>query len=564
MPARCCSAARELLVAAGNASYSDTERGEHRRRAAVAARAAASPSPTRATAPARYLFGGQGATQKPFVDAPGGVQFVAPPAADARPRAGTALPLTTDGRLAWLPARTGNGVFVTSAGAGVPTRRSTAASVTDPSALTGSDYTLQFSVGGGVTTYAVLKNGAADRGDRGALRLGPGDRGRRHDASRQRHARQRRPVPDRAVDADARASSASLDQAIAGLQTTGRTGSQIAQANADSLRDIDSVMGTLQSARARSPAQVLNRIDSETDRLDDQKLASQTRAIERRRCGHGARDLRLPEQAKRLRCGAQVVRDGAAPVVVPVRQRRMTQRAAASPQGADLLDVAILGQVALGYSPFIDRNRTVAATRLTVYPAAPRRDARRRPAAARGRRRLAGERRQRLAQRRQREPRSTTCCRRSPSANLMVEVPDFMASDPANVDVADAPARRRQHAAAQGPPERRAAARRCCPASSTRSSTSPTSAASARARSRRAGVTRSIAHVQSGVRTVADMEAAFARGAHAVLGWPIDDAHQRHRGAHRQAGGAARPAGDRRADPSGRQRGADRASSRTR
>ena len=37
-------------------------------------------------------------------------------------------------------------------------------------------------------------------------------------------------------------------------------------------------------------------------------------------------------------------------------------------------------------------------------------------------------------------------------------------------------------------------------------------------------VSRAIAHVQSGVRTVADMEACFARGAHAVLGWPIDDA----------------------------------------
>ncbi|MEO7007789.1 MAG: HDOD domain-containing protein, partial [Caldimonas sp.] len=37
------------------------------------------------------------------------------------------------------------------------------------------------------------------------------------------------------------------------------------------------------------------------------------------------------------------------------------------------------------------------------------------------------------------------------------------------------------------------------------------------------GVTRSIAHVQSGVRTMVEMEAAFERGAHAVLGWPIDD-----------------------------------------
>jgi len=40
------------------------------------------------------------------------------------------------------------------------------------------------------------------------------------------------------------------------------------------------------------------------------------------------------------------------------------------------------------------------------------------------------------------------------------------------------------------------------------------------------GVTRSIAHVQSGVRTLVEMEAAFSRGAHAVLGWPIDDVVQ--------------------------------------
>ena len=36
-----------------------------------------------------------------------------------------------------------------------------------------------------------------------------------------------------------------------------------------------------------------------------------------------------------------------------------------------MLDVAILGQVALGYSPFIDRNRSVSATRLTVFPLRP-------------------------------------------------------------------------------------------------------------------------------------------------------------------------------------------------
>ncbi len=66
-----------------------------------------------------------------------------------------------------------------------------------------------------------------------------------------------------------------LDRAIAGLQTTGRTTSQIAQANGDSLRDIDASMNNLGSARAAA-GQVLNQIDSETSRLDTQKVASTT------------------------------------------------------------------------------------------------------------------------------------------------------------------------------------------------------------------------------------------------------------------------------------------------
>jgi len=37
------------------------------------------------------------------------------------------------------------------------------------------------------------------------------------------------------------------------------------------------------------------------------------------------------------------------------------------------------------------------------------------------------------------------------------------------------------------------------------------------------GVTRQITHVQAGVRTLAELDASFKRGAVAVLGWPIDD-----------------------------------------
>ena len=43
------------------------------------------------------------------------------------------------------------------------------------------------------------------------------------------------------------------------------------------------------------------------------------------------------------------------------------------PQGADrrMQDHPVLGQVVLGYSPMVNRQRSVVATRLTVFPARP-------------------------------------------------------------------------------------------------------------------------------------------------------------------------------------------------
>ena len=264
--------ARELMVSAGNATYSDTDR------ASIAAQlksirdqlfTVANQSDGAGT----YLFGGQGATQKPFVDAPGGVQYAAT-GGQSLTESGTNLPLTTDGQASWLSARTGNGVFVTSAAPGVANATIDSGIVSDPSALTGADYALNFSVSGGVTSYAVMKNGLPT-----AVTAAPY-------------------VPGQAIAVDGMTVTvsgapangdqfqiapstptlsvfATLDKAITGLQTSGRTGSQIAQANADNLRDVDSVMGNLQTARAAAGA-VLNRIDSESTRLDSQKLASTT------------------------------------------------------------------------------------------------------------------------------------------------------------------------------------------------------------------------------------------------------------------------------------------------
>jgi len=194
-----------------------------------------------------------------------------------------------------------------------------------------------------------------------------------------------------------------------------------------------------------------------------------------------------------------------------------------------LLDVAILGQVALGYSPFIDRNRTVAATRLSVVPL--------RPDATLDVAQLlhavgdvwpasGGSVSLNVVS----ESLLHDLLQASPSANLMVEVPNFMASDPANVDDLvrlhgngntlllkgrpNAPLPREVLPCFKYSIIDLADDRRITEATATATATAPPPA----------GVMRTIAHVQSGVRTVAEMEASFARGAHAVLGWPIDDA----------------------------------------
>ncbi|HEV7575688.1 MAG TPA: flagellar hook-associated protein FlgL [Caldimonas sp.] len=264
--------ARELVVSAGNASFSDADRtsvANELQSLRDQLFAVANQSDGAGT----YLFGGQGATQQPFVDTPTGVQYVAATGQTVTEN-GTALPLTTDGQAAWLTARTGNGVFVTSAAATVKNATIDNGRVADPSALTGADYTLQFSVAGGATTYAVLKNGLAT-----AVTAAPYVSGQAITVDGMTISVSGTPATGDqfqiAPSTPTLGVFAVLDQTIAALKLPGRTGAQIAQGNADSLRDVDAVLGNLQSARSAA-GQVLNRIDSETNRLDSQKLASTT------------------------------------------------------------------------------------------------------------------------------------------------------------------------------------------------------------------------------------------------------------------------------------------------
>jgi EAL and modified HD-GYP domain-containing signal transduction protein len=180
----------------------------------------------------------------------------------------------------------------------------------------------------------------------------------------------------------------------------------------------------------------------------------------------------------------------------------------------------ILGQVVLGYSPMIDRDRVVSATRLTVFPVRP--DAALDAAAL-----LAAvaevwpEAGGRVSLNVVSENLLQDLLRAEPSANLMLEVPAFMASDVALGASIVALHRRGNVLLLKGRP-RGELPREVLPcfkhaiidlADERRDDSPPPP-----------GVTRQITPVQSGVRTLADIEASFKRGAVAVLGWPIDDA----------------------------------------
>jgi flagellar hook-associated protein 3 FlgL len=196
----------------------------------------------------------------------------------------TDLPLSSDGAAAWLKASTGNGVFMTSSAlnsvTGNPITGASidAGSVSNPSALfpvadtgyrihftSSSTYDIEsYSLSTGLTSYettgtyqpgvaidlygmSVTVSGAPTTGDQ--FNIEPS-------------------TPTLSV-------FDSIDQAIADLQTPNRTPAQRVQSTADSLRDIDSSMATLNLVRTAAGG-TLNRIDNETSRLATQKLNAQT------------------------------------------------------------------------------------------------------------------------------------------------------------------------------------------------------------------------------------------------------------------------------------------------
>jgi EAL and modified HD-GYP domain-containing signal transduction protein len=182
---------------------------------------------------------------------------------------------------------------------------------------------------------------------------------------------------------------------------------------------------------------------------------------------------------------------------------------------------SILGQVALSYSPMVDRQRAVAATRLTVFPLMP------------GAPLDAGA---LLAEVASVWPEggpsvSLNVLSESllhdlmaarPSANVMVEIPAFMAADPAHCDAICALHARGNTLMIKGRPLRELP-REVLPCFK-HSIIELADDRRVGEKAQPGGFARNIGFVQSGVHRIADMEQSFERGAISVLGWPMDDA----------------------------------------
>jgi flagellar hook-associated protein 3 FlgL len=220
-----------------------------------------------------YVFGGQGSNQPPFVDAVGGVQFRGTAGA-MQAGSGEPLPLTMNGNSTFMQARTGNGVFETRAVTSAGSAWIDSGSVTDPSLITGSSYSIHFGVVAGATTFSVLKDGLPTAQTN--MAFAPGQAVQIDGMSATISGQ---PANGDVFDVVPSTSTLTvfdvLDKAVADLKTAHRTGTQIAQTNSVNLSNLDSVLGQAISGRSQVGA-TMNRIDHVTERLSALKLSSQT------------------------------------------------------------------------------------------------------------------------------------------------------------------------------------------------------------------------------------------------------------------------------------------------
>ena len=260
--------ARETLIAAGNGSYSASDRASQALQL-TQLRAQLMALANQSNSAGGYLFGGQGGASPPFLDAPGGVQSTAT-SGQSELSSTDQMPLTVDGQAIWLAARSGNGVFVTAATPGnTGSAWIDAGSVNAPADLTGASYSISFAETAGVLSYSVLRNGATMGQDDlpfvgAAIKLD----GMTMNIKGRPAAGDSFSVEPSAANLDI---FKALNSAIAVLKDPLANSGHLGQAVNSGLRDLNAVMGHFQAARTETVS-ALSRLDAIEGRNQDRSL----------------------------------------------------------------------------------------------------------------------------------------------------------------------------------------------------------------------------------------------------------------------------------------------------
>lgn len=147
-------AIRELVVSAGNGTFNSGDRTNLSQRMA-GLRDLIFANANKLDSNGIPLFGGLASASAPFLDISTGVQFEG--IAGQSASTPVAIPSAMDGQAVWMNASSGNGVFKSELNvANTGTAWTDVGQVTNPSLVTGHDYSINFSVIAGVTTYDIV------------------------------------------------------------------------------------------------------------------------------------------------------------------------------------------------------------------------------------------------------------------------------------------------------------------------------------------------------------------------------------------------------------------------
>ena len=271
--------AREAMIAAGNGSYTDKGRQALALKL-QSVRDQILSIANRSDGSGGFIYGGQGSSSPPFVDTTSGVQFMGQ-GGQVQASAGEYLALSVDGEQTWLRAKTGNGVYVTDPASGnTGAGWISAGAVSNPSALpypsgsgTPAEYSVNFTVNNGVTTYSVLKDGGGT-----TLNDVPYKEGKAISIDGMSFSVGGRPGNADSFTIKQSSNGLSvfdaLDSAIAALKSENQNNGQVMQTVNKGLSNIDSIMNNVSAARS-AMGESLSRMDSLESRISAAKLASE-------------------------------------------------------------------------------------------------------------------------------------------------------------------------------------------------------------------------------------------------------------------------------------------------